>query len=63
MIVLLSAVFLVFALIEWGVGEMLLLPRFEQIERDNAATAMKRIDAGVTPGFSRAGSMRCMFVV
>jgi two-component system NtrC family sensor kinase len=47
-IVLLSAVFFAFALIEWGVGEMLLLPRFEQIERDNAATAMKRIDAGVT---------------
>jgi sensor domain CHASE-containing protein len=47
-IVLLSAVFLVFALVEWGVGEELLLPRFEQIERDNALTAMKRIDAGVT---------------
>ena len=45
---LLSAVFLVFALVEWCVGEMLLLPRFEQIERDNAVTAMKRIDAGVT---------------
>jgi two-component system, NtrC family, sensor kinase len=47
-IVLLSAVFLLFALVEWCVGEMLLLPRFEQIERDNAATAMKRMDAGVT---------------
>jgi two-component system, NtrC family, sensor kinase len=46
-IVLLTGVFLVFALIEWGVGEMLLLPRFEQIENDNALTAMKRIDAGV----------------
>jgi two-component system, NtrC family, sensor kinase len=47
-IVLLSAVFLAFALVEWGVGEFLLLPRFEQIERDNALTAMKRIDAGVS---------------
>jgi len=47
MIVLLTGVFLVFALIEWGVGEMLLLPRFEAIENDNALTAMKRIDAGV----------------
>jgi sensor domain CHASE-containing protein len=46
-IVLLSAVFLVFALVEWCVGELLLLPRFEQIERDNAATAMKRMQAGV----------------
>ena len=44
---LLSAVFLVFALVEWCVGEMLLLPRFEQIERDNAATAMKRMEAGL----------------
>ncbi len=47
MIALLSAVFLVFALVEWCVGELLLLPRFEQIERDNAATAMKRMEAGV----------------
>ena len=46
-IVLLTGVFLAFALIEWGVGEMLLLPRFEQIENDNALTAVKRIDAGV----------------
>ncbi len=49
-IVLLSAVFLVFALVEWCVGEMLLLPRFEQIERDNAATAMKRMEAGSGAG-------------
>ena len=48
MIVLLSAVFLAFALVEWGVGEVLLLPRFEQIERDNASTAMKRIVSGVS---------------
>ena len=47
-IALLTGVFLVFALVEWGVGERLLLPRFEQIERDNAVTAMKRIDAGVS---------------
>jgi two-component system, NtrC family, sensor kinase len=47
-VLLLTGVFLVFALIEWGVGEMLLLPRFEQIERDYAATAMKRIDSGVS---------------
>jgi two-component system NtrC family sensor kinase len=47
-VVLLSAVFLAFALVEWGVGEFLLLPRFEQIERDNASTAMKRIYSGVS---------------
>jgi sensor domain CHASE-containing protein len=47
-VVLLTGVFLLFALIEWGVGEMLLLPRFEQIENDNALTAMKRMDAGVS---------------
>lgn len=47
-ILLLSAVFLTFALVEWGVSDLLLLPRFEQIERDNATTAMKRMDAGVT---------------
>jgi two-component system, NtrC family, sensor kinase len=47
-IVLLSAVFFAFALVEWGVGKLLLLPRFEQIERDSAATAMKRIDAGLS---------------
>ncbi len=48
MVVLLTGVFLLFALIEWGVGEILLLPRFEQIENDNALTAMKRMDAGVS---------------
>ena len=47
-VVLLSAVFLAFALVEWCVSELLLLPRFEQIERDNAVTAMRRMDAGVT---------------
>jgi two-component system NtrC family sensor kinase len=46
-IALLTGVFLVFALVEWGVGEMLLLPRFEAIERDGALSATKRIDAGI----------------
>ena len=44
---LLSAVFLVLALVEWGVGRALLLPRFQAIELDNARTAMTRIDYGV----------------
>lgn len=48
MIVLLLAVFVASALVEWAVSELLLLPRFEQIERDNASTAMKRIDAALT---------------
>jgi len=47
-VLLLSAVFLFFTVVEWGVGQLLLLPRFEQIERDNATTAMKRIDAALT---------------
>ena len=46
-VVLLSVVFVALALVEWGVGKMLLLPRFEQIETDNARIAMKRIDYGV----------------
>jgi sensor domain CHASE-containing protein len=46
-VVLLSAVFFALALVEWGVGRALLLPRFEAIELDNAHTAMKRIDFGV----------------
>ena len=45
---LLSAVFLVLALVEWCVGEMLLLPRFDEIEQDNARTAMRRMEAGLT---------------
>src|SRR5258708_9191075 len=46
-IALLSAVFFVLALVEWGVGRALLLPRFQAIELDNARTAMTRIDYGV----------------
>jgi sensor domain CHASE-containing protein len=46
-VALLSVVFLALALAEWGVGEALLLPGFEQIELDNARTAMKRVDYGV----------------
>jgi two-component system NtrC family sensor kinase len=44
---LLSAVFLLLAVVEWGVGQLVLLPRFEQIERDDALTAMKRIERGL----------------
>lgn len=47
-IALLAAVFMVFALVEWCVGQMLLLPRFEEIERDDARTAMQRMEAGVS---------------
>ena len=43
-IALLSAVFFILALVEWGVSRELLLPRFEAIELDNAHTAMRRID-------------------
>ena len=46
-IALLAAVFMVLTFVEWGVGQALLLPRFEEIELDNARTAMKRIDYGV----------------
>ncbi len=46
-VVLLSAVFFALALAEWGVGQALLLPRFEAIELDNARTAMTRINYGV----------------
>lgn len=45
-VVLLAAVFLALTLVEWGVGHALLLPRFEEIELDNARTAMKRADYG-----------------
>jgi two-component system, NtrC family, sensor kinase len=47
-VLLLSAVMLTLGLVEWGVGEALLLPRFEQIELDEARTAMMRIDHGVS---------------
>jgi two-component system NtrC family sensor kinase len=46
-VALLAAVFLALTFVEWGVGQILLLPRFEEIEIDNAHTAMKRIDYGV----------------
>ncbi len=46
-VALLAAVFVALTFVEWGVGQTLLLPRFEEIERDNARTAMKRIDFGV----------------
>ncbi|MGH8129387.1 MAG: CHASE4 domain-containing protein [Steroidobacteraceae bacterium] len=46
-VALLAAVFLALTFVEWGVGQALLLPRFEEIELDNAHTAMKRIDYGV----------------
>ena len=46
-VTLLAAVFLALTLVEWVVGQALLLPRFQQIEIDNARTAMKRIDYGV----------------
>lgn len=46
-VALLGAVFLALTFVEWGVGQALLLPRFEEIELDNARTAMMRIDFGV----------------
>jgi two-component system, NtrC family, sensor kinase len=46
-VALLAAVFVALTFVEWGVGQALLLPRFEEIELDNARTAMKRIDFGV----------------
>ncbi|MGH8196842.1 MAG: CHASE4 domain-containing protein [Steroidobacteraceae bacterium] len=51
-VALLAAVFLVLTFVEWGVGQALLLPRFEEIELDNARTAMKRIDYGVHQALS-----------
>lgn len=47
-IILLSAVFALLALVEWGIERELLLPRFEQVELDAAHTAMRRIRYGVT---------------
>jgi two-component system, NtrC family, sensor kinase len=44
---LLAAVFFVLAVVEWAVGQMVLLPRFEEIERDDALTAMTRIEHGI----------------
>jgi sensor domain CHASE-containing protein len=46
-IALLSIVFLALVVAEWGIGEGVLLPRFEQIELEDAHTAVKRIDHSV----------------
>lgn len=46
-VALLAVVFLALTFVEWGVGQAFLLPRFEEIELDNARTAMKRIEFGV----------------
>jgi len=54
-VVLLAAVFVALTFVEWGVGQALLLPRFEEIEFDNARTAMKRIDYGVNQALNEIG--------
>ncbi|MGA3156912.1 MAG: CHASE4 domain-containing protein [Steroidobacteraceae bacterium] len=46
-IAVLSACFLALILLQWGVGQGLLMPQFERIELDNANTAMMRIDSGL----------------
>lgn len=46
-VALLAAVFAALTLVEWGVGQALLLPRFEELERENARTAMRRIEYGI----------------
>lgn len=46
-VALLASVFVALTFVEWGVGHALLLPRFEEIEVDDARTAMKRIEYGV----------------
>ena len=46
-VTLLSAVFVALVLAQWSVGQAVLVPRFEQIELDNARTAMMRIENGV----------------
>ncbi len=46
-VALLASVFVALTFVEWGVGQVLLLPRFEEIEVDDARTAMKRIEYGV----------------
>ena len=50
---LLSVVFLALALVEWGVGRFVLLPRFEDIEHDEAVTAMRRIEQGIEQELAR----------
>ena len=54
-VALLAAVFVALTFVEWGVGQALLLPRFEEIELDNARTAMKRIDYGVNQSLNEIG--------
>ncbi len=46
-VALLAVVFAALTLVEWGVGQALLLPRFEEIEIENARTAMRRIEYGI----------------
>ena len=46
-IAVLSAAFLALILLQWSVGQYLLMPQFERIELDNANTAMMRIDSGL----------------
>jgi two-component system NtrC family sensor kinase len=46
-IAVLSACFLALILLQWSVGQGLLMPQFEGIELDNANTAMMRIDSGL----------------
>lgn len=54
---LLSVVFLALAVVEWGVGHFVLLPRFEDIERDEAVTAMRRIEQGIEQELARLKSV------
>lgn len=54
-VALLAAVSIALTFVEWGIGQALLLPRFEQIEFDTARTAMKRIDYGVNQALSELG--------
>ncbi len=44
---LLGAIFVVLAFVEWGVGKLFLLPRFEEIEQESAVTAMTRVKLGL----------------
>jgi two-component system, NtrC family, sensor kinase len=46
-IAVLSACFLALILLQWGVGQGVLMPQFERIELDNANTAMMRINSGL----------------
>src|SRR5271170_8073834 len=46
-IAVLSAAFLALILLQWSVGQYLLMPQFERIELDNANTAMMRIESGL----------------